>query len=53
MWLPEWLYKILPGIYAIAGLLTIYNMENSIGTASGCLLVCTAILVLVIRKDAR
>jgi hypothetical protein len=51
MWLPDWLYKTLPLIYMVAGLLAIYHAGNLIGQGSGVLLILTAFLVWKLRKD--
>ena len=51
MWLPDWLYKILPIIYTVAGLLTIYHAGNLVGQGSGVLLILTAFMVWKLRKD--
>ena len=51
MWLPDWLYKALPIVYALAGLLAIYHASNFIGQGSGVLLFLTAFLIWKLRKD--
>jgi hypothetical protein len=53
MWLPDWLYKALPFIYAIAGALAVYNGGNLIGRGYGVLLIFTAYLVWSLRKEHR
>ena len=51
MWLPDWLYKSLPYLYALAGMLTINYFEVITGFVSGLLLILTAGLVFLMRLD--
>ena len=51
MWLPDWLYRTLPVIYSISGLLCFYYSENVIGYVSGVLLILAAFLVWRLRKE--
>ncbi|MDP3175625.1 MAG: hypothetical protein Q8M88_14425 [Phenylobacterium sp.] len=37
--LPHRLYEALPALYAIAGLLTLFNLPNTLGWLSGLLLI--------------
>jgi hypothetical protein len=53
MWLPDKLYEFLPFLYGIAGLVTFYKFDTAIGYASGCLLILTACLVWIMRRDYR
>jgi hypothetical protein len=53
MWLPDKLYEILPYLYAIGGLVTISHFETPTGYASGLLLILTAGLVWLMRRDYR
>lgn len=53
MWLPDWLYRVLPLIYILSGVTAIYHGENLIGQGSGLILIFTAILVWKLRKECR
>jgi hypothetical protein len=51
MWLPDWLYKVLPLLYTVSGVFAIYHAGNLVGQGSGVLLILTALLVWKLRKD--
>jgi hypothetical protein len=51
MWIPDKLYELLPFLYGLVGLFTFYKFDTSIGFASGILLLVTACLVWVMRRD--
>jgi hypothetical protein len=51
MWLPDWLYIVLPHIYAAMGILAIYSGDNAVSVGSGVLLVFTAFLVWKLRSE--
>ena len=53
MWLPDKLYELLPFLYGLVGIFTFYNFDTAIGHASGVLLMLTAGLVWVMRRDYR
>ena len=53
MWLPDKLYELLPYLYAVAGLVTVYIFDTPIGYVSGFLLLLTACLVWMMRRDYR
>jgi hypothetical protein len=53
MWLPDKLYELLPYLYALAGFYTILSFDTPIGYGSGFLLLMTAGLVWVMRRDYR
>jgi hypothetical protein len=53
MWLPDTLYELLPYLYGLAGIFTLYKFDTAIGHASGLLLIATACLVWVMRRDYR
>jgi len=53
MWLPEWLYKLLPHLYAATGLSAICLGNNAMSAGSGLLLVVTAFLVWKLRSKHR
>jgi len=50
MWLPDWLYKTLPFIYAVTGALAVCSGNNSTGQCSGTLLFFAALLIWSLRK---
>jgi hypothetical protein len=49
MWLPDWLYKALPFVYALGGTFAIYSADNVVGYGAGALLVLTGFLVFKLR----
>jgi hypothetical protein len=51
MWLPNWLYRILPFIYSVTGLVCFYFSENWIACLSGVLLITAGIIVWKLRKE--
>jgi hypothetical protein len=51
--IPDKFYELLPYLYAIAGVVTIYYFESSTGYASGLLLIFAAGLVFLMRRDYR
>jgi hypothetical protein len=51
MWLPDWLYRILPIVYSIAGLLSIVYTQHWVGYVSGALLFAAGVLVWKFRID--
>jgi hypothetical protein len=53
MWMPDKLYELLPFLYGLVGLFTLYKFDTAYGYASGFLLVFTACLVWVMRRDYR
>ena len=53
MWLPDWIYELLPYLYASAGVVTIIYFETSLGYASGILLNFTAGIIWLMRRDYR
>lgn len=53
MWLSDKFYEYLPVMYGVAGLVTFYKFETIIGYASGLLLMLTACIVWVMRRDYR
>lgn len=53
MWLPDKVYEILPYVYGIAGLVTCYVFATPIGYISGLILLVTAWLVWMMRRDYR
>lgn len=53
MWLPDILYELLPSLYGIAGLITIYCFDTLIGRAAGFLLLVTACFVWLMRRESR
>jgi len=53
MWFQIKLYEFLPVLYGISGLVTFHKFNTVIGYASGILLILTACLVSMMRKDYR
>ena len=53
MWLPDWLYEALPRIYAILGLVVVYNFETPLGYTSGVILLFTSCIIWFMRRDYR
>lgn len=53
MWLPDRLYEALPYLYALAGFATATYFDTLVGFASGFLLLLTAGLVWMMRRDYR
>jgi hypothetical protein len=53
MWLPDKVYEVLPYLYAVAGFITAYYFETPVGYVSGFLLLLTACLVWMMRRDYR
>jgi hypothetical protein len=53
MWLPDKLYELLPYLYATAGFGTAVYFDTPVGYASGFLLLLTAGLVWMMRRDYR
>jgi hypothetical protein len=51
MWLPDWLYRILPIIYTISGLASIVYSRYWLGYVSGALLLVAGALVWKFRAD--
>ena len=53
MFLPDWIYRMLPVAYLIGGLVISYRMDSFIGVASGVLLGSAGLLVWKMRSDYR
>ena len=53
MWLPDRLYEALPLLYGIAGLWTVYKFETLLGYTSGVILLITACIIWLMRRDYR
>ena len=53
MWLPDRLYESLPALYGLGGLVTFYNFENPVGYVSGFMLLLTACIIWLMRRDYR
>lgn len=53
MWLPDRLYELLPYLYAVAGFLTATFIDTPVGYASGFILLFTACIVWMMRRDYR
>lgn len=54
IWFPTWLYRFLPLIYVVGGVLMFYLFgDETIGLFSGLLLCAAAILIWCLRLHAR
>lgn len=53
MYLPDWIYRLLPLIYVLAGILVGTKMESSLATVSAVLLVAAGLLIWKMRADHR
>jgi hypothetical protein len=53
MWLPDWFYELLPYLYAVIGFGTASYFDTPVGYGSGFLLLFTAGLVWMMRRDYR
>lgn len=53
MFLPDWVYRILPFVYIMIGLMVASSMDHSIGVGSGVILVITGLFVWKMRIDYR
>ena len=49
-WIPDWLYKLLPYIYIVVGLLTIFSLEGKVAMVSGILLSNIGFLLIGLRR---
>ena len=49
LWLPGWLYEVMPFVYVLGGLLAIVTFDSVVGTSSGLLCSIAGISILVIR----
>lgn len=52
MYLPKWLYELLPFLYACLGLASLFGLNVS-GKLSGALLLLAAYLIFKMRKSYR
>ena len=50
MWLPNWLYRPLPLLYTIFGLLCLFYTESWMGYAAGTMLLTAALIIWKLRK---
>jgi hypothetical protein len=53
MWLPKPFYELLPYLYAVGGLLSAFYIQTFVGFALGFLLLLTACLIWMMRRDYR
>ena len=53
MWLPDKIYEALPYVYGAAGLVTCYEFKTSLGYISGVMLLITAWVIWMMRRDYR
>jgi len=52
-WKPYWLYQVMPFIYLIAGVAALVYVDTPLGYAAGALLILTACLNWMKRKQTR
>jgi len=50
MWLPDWLYRALPFLYTIFGLLCLLYTGGWMGYAAGIMLLAAAVIIWMLRK---
>ena len=50
MWLPDWLYRPLPFIYTIFGLLCLFYTGSWMGYVAGAMLLMAALIIWKLRK---
>lgn len=53
MFLPDWIYRVLPFVYILIGLIVATEMDSIIGTGSGVLLGITGLIIWKMRIDFR
>jgi hypothetical protein len=53
MWLPNWLYEVMPLIYALAGILAILQFHTLVGYVAGALLLLAAGVFIKMRVENR
>lgn len=53
LYLPKWIYEVLPIIYLISGLMALVGTDNNLGRASGLLLFLAAALIVWLRWNIR
>ncbi len=53
MYLPEWLYRMLPLAYVLAGVAVAAKMDSALAMVSGGLLVIAGVLIWKLRADYR
>ena len=52
-WKPDWLYKIMPIIYFVAGLAVILIVDSPPGLGAGAVLLLAACLIWMMRNQKR
>jgi len=53
MFLPDWIYRMLPAAYLVIGLIVVSKMDSPVGTASGVLLALAGVIIWKMRVDYR
>jgi hypothetical protein len=53
MWLPDWIYELLPYLYAVSGSATVVFFDKALSRISGVLLLLTAGIIWVTRRNYR
>jgi nicotinamide riboside transporter PnuC len=52
-WKPDWLYEVIPYIYMVAGLATIFYFDSTAGYVSGTLFLVAVFFIWIKRKENR
>jgi hypothetical protein len=53
MYVPEWIYRLLPFVYVAAGLYAAWSLGSTLGVACGLLLALAGGLIARMRREAR
>ena len=53
MWMPTFLYELMPIIYMVAGVYSIRSLDSHIGQGSGWLLLAAALTIIKLRLEHR
>lgn len=53
MWLPDWLYEVLPFVYMAAGIVAFSHFNTPIAYGAGALFVLASLLIFKMRMDYR
>ena len=53
MWMPTFLYELMPIIYMVAGVSSIRSLDSHIGQGSGWLLLAAALTIIKLRLEHR
>lgn len=53
IYLPKWIYEVLPVVYLLTGLMAMVGTGNNLGRASGLLLLLVTAFIFKLRRDVR